>query len=254
MDTWQYHNVYFLGIGGIGMSALARWFHRKGYEVSGYDRTPTALTDALTAEGISITFDDAVEALPEKLVADKTGVLVVYTPAIPKDHRAFKFLQSQDFMIKKRSQILGILTEDRFTVAVAGTHGKTTTSTMITHILNYAGTNCDAFLGGISVNLNSNLLVGKDDSEKGVMVVEADEFDRSFLTLHPNVAVVTSADADHLDIYGDKNAVNQSFADFIGQIKKQGKLIIKEGLETLAASKEQDLEIFSYALTNAPVY
>ena len=252
MKTLPYDIVYLIGIGGIGMSALARWFSHQGYAVYGYDRTETELTDRLQQEGIEIHFRDIVEEIPYEVKNNIKGTLVIYTPAIPKDHAGFAYLKERGFTIQKRSQVLGLLTENKFTVAVAGTHGKTTTSTMIAHILNFSGKNCDAFLGGISNNLNTNLLIGEEGKE-GVMVVEADEYDRSFLTLHPNVAVVTAADADHLDIYGDKGALNQSFTDFISQLAPNGILIVKEGLESLLPDGKTGLHIISYALEKGDV-
>ena len=248
MKVDQYDIVYFVGIGGIGMSALARWFAQKGASVSGYDRTPTALTESLTREGILIHYRDEINEIPEEVILNKEKVLVIYTPAIPKDHKGFEYLFSNGYVIKKRSQVLGMLTENRFTVAVAGTHGKTTTSTMIAHVLNYAGKNCDAFLGGLSNNINSNLLISKNAAEDSIMVVEADEYDRSFLTLHPNLAVVTSADSDHLDIYGDKDSVAKSFGEFINQCTVNSTLVIKEGLENLKSDERKDIKVLPYAV------
>lgn len=223
MKLEHIHRVYLIGIGGIGMSGLARYFNKRGCVVAGYDRTPTALTNELEAEGIMITFnDDASEIHPDFLVHDP-GTLVIYTPAIPKDSSIFNFFSDYDFVLRKRSQVLGIISEGSFTIAIAGTHGKTTTSSLIAHLLKDSGYDCSAFLGGIASNYNSNVLFGDND----VMVVEADEFDRSFLTLHPDIAIVTSMDADHLDIYGDKNHIEESFRLFASQVKRSGKLIYK---------------------------
>ena len=244
-----YHIVYFLGIGGIGMSALARWFHQQGCAVLGYDRTPSDLTDALSKEGIDIHYEDTLEAIPGKVLQSRENVLVVYTPAIPKNHIGFNYLQQEGYDIQKRSQVLGMLTQDKFTVAVAGTHGKTTTSTMIAHLLHEAGMPCDAFLGGLSNNLNSNLLVS-EERDKSIMVVEADEYDRSFLTLHPNIAVITAADADHLDIYGHQDALSQSFKEFINQMVDGGTLVLKQGLENLTSDARQDIQVLSYSIVN----
>lgn len=230
------------------MSALARWFKYKGCEVYGYDLTPTKLTGQLQAEGIDIHFEDTVAAIPQEVLVDKSEVLVVYTPAIPKNHRGFAYFNSNGYTIKKRSQVLGMLTQNRFTVAVAGTHGKTTTSTMIAHILNYSGKNCDAFLGGISNNIGTNLLVSDKATEDSVMVVEADEYDRSFLTLQPNIAVVTAADADHLDIYGDENSLKESFGAFINRLTSDGILVLKEGLSPLRPNARNDIRVFNYAI------
>lgn len=223
MKLEHIHRVYLIGIGGIGMSGLARYFNKRGCVVAGYDRTPTSLTNELEAEGIKITFtDDASEIHPDFLVHDP-GTLVIYTPAIPSDSSIFNFFSNYDFVLRKRSQVLGIISEGSFTIAVAGTHGKTTTSSLIAHLLKDSGYDCSAFLGGIASNYNSNVLFG----DNNVMVVEADEFDRSFLTLHPDIAIVTSMDADHLDIYGDKNHIEESFRLFASQVKRSGKLIYK---------------------------
>lgn len=228
MDLNKIKRFYFLGIGGIGMSAIARYFNAKGKIVTGYDKTPTPLTDELIAEGIKIHFEDDVDLIREEINADKSDILVVYTPAIPADHKEFNYLKENGFVLKKRSHVLGILTSQQYTVAVAGTHGKTTTSSMIAHIFRHSGIECAAFLGGITKNYNSNLLLS---SKEGIpVVVEADEYDRSFLTLYPTVAVITSMDADHLDIYGDKSYLEESFHLFAKQVKAGGKLIVKKGL------------------------
>lgn len=227
MKLKDIHNVYFIGIGGIGMSALARWFRANGYFVAGYDKTPTDLTRTLEAEDISIHYSDSIEKIPAAITADKNSTLIVYTPAVPKDHLEYNFLKKAGFEILKRSQVLGELTRDNFTIAVAGTHGKTTTSSIIAHILKSSGLNCTAFVGGIMANYNSNLIIGKE-GEDNVIVVEADEFDRSFLTLSPDIAIITAVDADHLDIYGSADSLKSSFRDFIGNMKKNGKLFIEE--------------------------
>jgi len=228
--------VYFIGIGGIGMSAIARYFHAHGKKVSGYDKTSTPLTVELEQEGIHIHFDDdPALALSEIQIADAASgtisqTLVVYTPAVPKDHKELNYFLREGFTVMKRSQVLGLITENHFTIAVAGTHGKTTTSSMIAHLLTSSGINCTAFLGGISKNYDSNLLLPRDPSQKSVVVVEADEYDRSFLTLHPDIAVITSMDADHLDIYGDKNYMEDSYRLYAQQVKPEGMLIYKSGL------------------------
>lgn len=225
-------SVYFLGIGGIGMSALARWFRHKGLRVAGYDRTATPLTHELIEEGMEIHFEDKIEAIPGYVSAAKT--LVVLTPAIPKDHKQHAYLKSNQFTILKRSEVLGLITKDHRTIAVAGTHGKTTTSSLIAHILKSAGVNMVGFLGGITTNYESNLVMHGEVSDDTWVVVEADEFDRSFLRLFPKMAVVTSADADHLDIYGDHAAMITSFKDFIKQIHQGGNLVIHESVSHLA--------------------
>jgi UDP-N-acetylmuramate--alanine ligase len=228
----KYDNVYFLGIGGIGMSALARWFRLGGMRVAGYDRTATPLTHELMEEGMEIHFEDNIEALPGYLSKDKT--LVVLTPAIPKNHLQFNYLRDNGFTIMKRSEVLGLITKGHPTIAVAGTHGKTTTSSLIAHILKSAGVNMVGFLGGITSNYESNLVMHGDVKPSTWVVVEADEFDRSFLRLFPRMAVVTSADADHLDIYGDHASMIVSFKEFIGQIDKQGMLVIHDSVAHLA--------------------
>jgi UDP-N-acetylmuramate--alanine ligase len=223
--------VYFIGIGGIGMSALARWFRTNGYPVAGYDRTPTLLTNQLAAEGIAVHYDDSVALIPEEFRQRPEATLVVFTPAVPKDHRELNYFLERGYVVRKRSQVLGWLTQNQYTIAVAGTHGKTTTSSMIAHILRASGKNCTAFLGGITQNYETNLLLNDPDSpEEPVVVVEADEYDRSFLTLSPDVAVINSVDPDHLDIYGSAGAVLESYNAFVGKIKPGGKLIIKKDL------------------------
>lgn len=232
MKLEQYDSVYFLGIGGIGMSAIARWFRHKGMRVAGYDKTPTPLTNELINEGMEIHFDDKIELIPGYITKEKT--LVVLTPAIPKTHKEHAYLKESGFTILKRSEVLGLLTKNYKTIAVAGTHGKTTTSSLIAHILKSAGTNMVAFLGGITTNYESNLVMNGEVSKDTWVVVEADEFDRSFLRLFPGIAVVTSADADHLDIYGDHLSMLSSYKEFISQITKKGNLIIHESIALLA--------------------
>lgn len=232
MNIEKLNNVYFIGIGGIGMSALARYFKAIGKQVSGYDKTATPLTDELVREGIDVHFTDAVSSIPEGIRNDVASIettLVVYTPAVPKDHQELNFLRTAGFRIMKRSEVLGLITQNTRTIAVAGTHGKTTTSSLVAHLLRFAGIDCSAFLGGITKNYNTNLLIGSG-KEKSVVVVEADEYDRSFLTLFPDIAVITSMDADHLDIYGDKNYMEESYRLFAEQLKPGGKLIYKKGL------------------------
>jgi UDP-N-acetylmuramate--alanine ligase len=226
MELGNIKQVYFVGIGGIGMSALARYFAKRGIFVCGYDKTQTALTTALTAEGISISYEDEATEIPVQFVKNLADTLIVYTPAIPKESKILNHFQHHGFSLKKRSEVLGIISEGMFCIAVAGTHGKTTTSAMIAHLLTDTGFGCTAFLGGITSNYNSNVLFGKNN----VVVVEADEYDRSFLTLHPDVAVITAMDADHLDIYGDESQLHESFNLFADQLKDNGKLFIKAGL------------------------
>jgi UDP-N-acetylmuramate--alanine ligase len=228
MKVQELHSVHFLGIGGIGMSALARWFRHLGKHVSGYDRTPSALTVALEAEGMLISYNDDLEGIPERVKQSTQGVLVVWTPAMPSDSIQLKFFESQAYDLKKRAAVLGWITSAMPTVAVAGTHGKTTTSSMVAHLLKSGGKNIAAFLGGITQNYQNNLILQENSDEEAIMVVEADEFDRSFLHLHPNLAVVTSVDPDHLDIYGDGASMIEGFGKFINLISPAGMLFIQE--------------------------
>lgn len=226
MNIDHIKRVYLLGIGGIGMSGLARYFRRLGCEVAGYDRTETALTKTLEREGIRVSYQD--DWLEVSTVFREAGAetLIVYTPAIPKTLGLKACFQDGGHRLYKRSEVLGIISQSRFTIAIAGTHGKTTTSTMVAHVLKHSGYDCSAFLGGISTNYQSNVLFG----ENNVVVVEADEYDRSFLTLHPNIAVVTSADADHLDIYGDAEEMHRTFQEFLDRVVSDGVRIVKDGL------------------------
>ena len=233
MKLDQYTSIYFLGIGGIGMSALARWFKHKGLRVAGYDKTPTPLTHELLEEGMEIHFEDRIEFIPGYI--SKEATLVIFTPAIPKSHIEHAYLKDQGYTILKRSEVLGLLTKNYKTIAVAGTHGKTTTSSLIAHILKSASVDMVAFLGGITSNYDSNLVMHGEVNDKTIVIAEADEFDRSFLRLFPHTAVVTSADADHLDIYGDHLQMLSSYKEFIGQIVKGGDLIIHESIATLAS-------------------
>jgi len=251
----EYKFIYFLGIGGIGMSAIARWFRAKGFPVWGYDRTETALTQALTEEGIQIHYDDNVNHIPQEVLTHKQATLVILTPAIPADHQEWHYLQEQGYTIKKRSEVLGLITQTGYTVAVAGTHGKTTTSSMVAHLLHQAGVNCSAFLGGIAVNFNSNLVLPADATQPETVVVEADEYDRSFLRLHPNIAIITSSDADHLDIYGDKEELIKSFADFVSQIQPHGYLILNEQVDSRVTARiDPTVTVLRYAFTGAHIH
>lgn len=226
MELELIKRVYFVGVGGIGMSALARYFKKRGCLVCGYDKTRTVLTAALEEEGILITYRDELNALEPDFKEKANDILIVYTPAIPKDSVLLNYFKDQGFDLQKRSQVLGIISKGQFCIAVAGTHGKTTTSSIVAHILTDSGYGCTAFLGGITTNYQSNFLIGDND----VVVVEADEYDRSFLTLHPDIAVITSMDADHLDIYGDAAQLHESFYLFAAQLKKDGILFVKKGL------------------------
>jgi UDP-N-acetylmuramate--alanine ligase len=226
MELRNIQRVYLIGIGGIGMSGLARYFHHLGCVVCGYDKTPTDLTDQLHDEGIQISFEDCQELVPINFREVDECTLVIYTPAIPKDSEILNFFNRKGFELYKRSQVLGLISKGKFTIAVAGTHGKTTTSCMVAHILKDSGKDCSAFLGGIASNYQTNVLFGNSD----IVVVEADEYDRSFLTLYPDTAIVTSMDADHLDIYGDHSQFTESFQLFASQIKPGGALIHYQGL------------------------
>lgn len=247
----QYDTVYFLGIGGIGMSALARWFNKQGMFVAGYDRTPTPLTNELEKEGIKIHFDDDVALIPARVDNQKT--LFVYTPAIPKDHKEYNYLKGKGYAILKRSEVLGLITKSHKTIAVAGTHGKTTTSSLITHILKVAGVNMVAFLGGVTTNYVSNLISEGEANENTIVVAEADEFDRSFLKLFPDIAVITSVDPDHLDIYGNHQEVIKSFTDFTRQINKGGLLVKHESIR--AIDNELDgVEVNTYGMSRGQFF
>lgn len=235
-------NVYFLGVGGIGMSALARYFKFIGKNVAGYDSTQTPLTDALQQEGIDVHYEDDIRNIPTKWNLAET--LAVYTPAIPDTHSELNWFNTQPIGVYKRSKVLGMIVNEKDGIAVAGTHGKTTTSTMVANILNKTEKGCGAFLGGISKNFGSNLLLPKNESPW--IVAEADEFDRSFLHLHPKFALVTSVDADHLDIYENKSNIVESFEKFISQIRKDGVLVLKKGVY-LDVSKTS-AKIYSYSL------
>ncbi|MCQ6960860.1 UDP-N-acetylmuramate--L-alanine ligase [Mucilaginibacter aquariorum] len=226
MELNNIKRVYLVGIGGIGMSGLARYFHHLGCVVCGYDKTHTPLTDDLHNEGICVVFEDRADWIPMSFQELDAGTLIIYTPAIPKDAEILNFFRRKGFDLQKRSQVLGLISKSMFTIAVAGTHGKTTTSCMIAHILKDSGKDCSAFLGGISSNYQTNVLYG----DNNIMVVEADEYDRSFLTLHPDIAIITSMDADHLDIYGDHSKLEESFKLFASQIKQGGTLIYRKGL------------------------
>ncbi|MDQ3191656.1 MAG: UDP-N-acetylmuramate--L-alanine ligase [Bacteroidota bacterium] len=238
MSLNNFHSVYLIGIGGIGMSALARYFHAIGKNVSGYDKTPTSLTDSLALEGIAVNFEDSIDSiLPQIISAESNEVLVIYTPAVPKGHEQLNFFKEKGYVVKKRSEVLGEITRNSFTLAVAGTHGKTTTSCLLAHIFKHSGNDCAAFLGGISVNYNSNILLPSDPGKEAVTIVEADEYDRSFLTLHPDIAIVTSMDADHLDIYGEAKYLEESFNLFADQVKEQGHVVYKKQLPLLLTGK-----------------
>ncbi|WP_372801882.1 UDP-N-acetylmuramate--L-alanine ligase [Lutibacter sp.] len=247
MNLENIHNVYFIGIGGIGMSAIARYFSCNGKMVAGYDKTSTAITDSLKELGIQIHFEDAVTAIPTEFKSLQ-HTCVVYTPAVPKNHKELTYFIENNYTVLKRSEILGEITKNSFCLAVAGTHGKTTTSTILGHVLKEAKVNSTSFLGGISENYNSNLILGGNE----VSVVEADEFDRSFLKLSPNIACITSMDADHLDIYGEPIALEKSFEEFAAKVTDT--LLVKKGLsiagKTFGIEEEADYNAQNIRIEN----
>ncbi|MEH6511512.1 MAG: UDP-N-acetylmuramate--L-alanine ligase [Maribacter arcticus] len=247
MNLEQIHRVYFIGVGGIGMSALARYFAFINKTVAGYDKTKSPLTQELSNSGIAIHYNDDVEQIPCEF-KNPENTLIVYTPAVPSSHSEYQYFLANGFVIKKRSEVLGLITKDSFCFAVAGTHGKTTTSSILAHLLKETGVKMTAFLGGISEDFNSNfLLEGTEYS-----VVEADEFDRSFMQLTPDVACVTSMDADHLDIYGDAQELERTFVDFTKRLKPNGKLFVRNGLplEGLTYGIEDDSD---YCIRNIKI-
>lgn len=245
----SYEHIYFIGIGGIGMSALARWFNANGKNVAGYDKTPSPLTQKLSEEGISIHYQDDLSLIPSVFRQKNDNILIVYTPAIPQEHKEWAFFRENNFLILKRAAVLGIIAKEMFSIAVAGTHGKTTTSSIVAHILRFSELDIAAFLGGISSNYDTNLLINKNLSKETPLVLEADEFDRSFLHLYPNIAILTSTDADHLDIYENKNHLIDAFKAFTGQIKTDGKLIISAKADKqIIGNLSKDVSICMYAL------
>jgi UDP-N-acetylmuramate--alanine ligase len=248
MNLNQIKNVYFIGIGGIGMSALARYFKAIGKQVSGYDKTPSILTSELIESGIDIHFEDSIALIPDDFYIENT--LVIITPAVPVSHSEWNFFIERDYQVKKRAEVLGIITKDTFCFAVAGTHGKTTTSSILGHILYESGADVTAFIGGIVENYDSNLIgIGKT-----VTVVEADEFDRSFLHLHPNIACITSMDADHLDIYGTSEAIEASFVEFANKVEDKNNLFITNELPidgvVCAVNEEAVYKAFNVRIEN----
>jgi len=241
MSLEKIHKVYFIGVGGIGMSALARYFNAIGKEVLGYDKTETILTNQLEKEGVNIHYTDSPSLIPSEID------LVVYTPAVPQDLKEYKYCWDKGYVMKKRSEVLGIITNESFTLAVAGTHGKTTTSSILAHLLKQS-IGCNAFLGGIAKNYNSNVLLTENAE---TTVVEADEYDRSFLELHPNMAIITSMDADHLDIYGDHSKFLESFELFSSQISPGGSLILNKQLENKLAPA---CDVITYSISEKADY
>ena len=249
MNLNRIHNVYFIGIGGIGMSALARYFVANGKVVAGYDKTKTDITDALEELGVKVHFEDSVANVDTPFLNSET-TLVVYTPAVPKDHKELVYFKNNHYEVLKRSAVLGEITKNTFCLAVAGTHGKTTTTSILGHLLNQCNVPVTAFLGGISENYNSNFILNGTE----VTVVEADEFDRSFLTLSPDMACITSMDADHLDIYGEAEELKKSFVEFSKKLKPNGKLFVKNGLPiqgiTYGIEDESDYSVQNIKINN----
>ncbi|NIJ44148.1 UDP-N-acetylmuramate--alanine ligase [Wenyingzhuangia heitensis] len=247
MELKDIQNIYFVGIGGIGMSAIASYFVKNGKQVAGYDKTPSLVTEALEAQGVTITFVDDVATI-NKTFLNAKETLVVYTPAIPKDSKILAYFEEHNFTVIKRAAILGEITKNTICYAVAGTHGKTTTSSILGHIMHVCNTGATSFLGGITENYNSNLILGGDK----ISVVEADEFDRSFLQLSPNVACITNMDADHLDIYGEKEALETSFKEFAAKVTDL--LIVKKGLPvdglTYGVEEEADYQALNVKIEN----
>lgn len=233
--------AYFIGIGGIGMSALARYFKRRGVAVSGYDRSPSPLTGELQREGIAIHYDENILLIPTQ--AD----IVIYTPAIPQHHAELCYYRDNGYTVLKRSEVLELITKDTFTIAIAGSHGKTTVTSLIAHLLTHSGYGCTAFVGGIMTNYNSNYVASGSNN---VVVVEADEFDRSFLRLHPDIAVITAVDTDHLDIYGTPAAIEDAFAQFAAQIKPNGTLIAQADIPILKRIEPLQHRTFTYSNKN----
>jgi len=247
MRLSEVNKVFFLGVGGIGMSAIARYFLSQGKKVAGYDRTSTPLTDQLTREGIDIHFEDDILRIKD-IYHIKTDTLIVYTPAIPNDNAELNYFRNGGFSLMKRSQVLGLIMENHKGIAVAGTHGKTTISSMIAHIFRFSGKSCNAFLGGITRNYDSNLLL---DPHSDYFIAEADEFDRSFLTLFPEMAVISSVDDDHLDIYGERKNLLAAFTQFASQVKKGGILVVKKDIELEMPS---GINIVSYSFNEKAAY
>jgi UDP-N-acetylmuramate--alanine ligase len=241
----KFTRYYFLGVGGIGMSAIARYYNTKGLKVAGYDRTATKLTSDLQAEGIMVITNQEVEGIPADYRLAK-NTMVIVTPAIPSDHPQLKFFQENNFTILKRAQVLGELTKSSKGICIAGTHGKTTTSTIVAHLLYQSQVSCNAFLGGIANNYNTNLLLSK---ESNLVVIEADEYDRSFHQLSPYMAVITSADPDHLDIYGTAAAFRESFEHFTSLIRAGGALIMRTGID-LKPNLQKGVKLYTYSMND----
>jgi UDP-N-acetylmuramate--alanine ligase len=248
MNLKNIHSVYFVGIGGIGMSALARYFKFNNKNVAGYDKTKTEITEALEALGIQVSTNDNVAEIPTEYL-NKENTIIIYTPAIPTSHSGLTYFRANNFNIYKRAEVLGLITKDTYCLGVAGTHGKTTTSSILGHLLAESGVEVTAFLGGISENYNSNLILKGNE----ITVVEADEFDRSFLQLSPDIACITSMDADHLDVYGKKEALDDSFIEFTKRIKPNGTLFIQEDIDELDGITYGFKETSDYHIKNIKI-
>lgn len=250
LDLYKY--IYLIGIGGIGMSALARYFNAKGKNIYGYDKVQSTLCKQLENEGIKIHYNDEIENIPQVIRnATYNEILVIYTPAIPKQNVELNFFSDKGFKLHKRAEVLGMISKQSYTIAVAGTHGKTTTSAILAHILQNAGKQTTAFLGGISKNYNTNLLL----AEKGdILIVEADEYDRSFLQLQPDIAIITSVDVDHLDIYKNKEDLHVAFKQFVSQIKQKGVLLVEESIAIDFPVPEAGEKLSYSASTKADYY
>ncbi len=247
MNFDKIHSVYFVGIGGIGMSSLARYFMDIGKKVYGYDKTPSPITESLENDGIFIHFEDDPKFIPEQI--NRQNSLIVYTPAIPKENACLNYFKDNNFLIKKRSQLLGDITKDKFTIAVAGTHGKTSTASIIAHLLKNSGIDCYGFIGGICVNYNSNY-ISPDNKNSKIFVVEADEYDRSFLELSPDVAIITSVDPDHLDIYDNEENLKSGYNDFAKKLKNNAVLSLSSTIKSIT-KPEQAKTLYSYGLESS---
>lgn len=252
----KYSQVYVLGIGGIGMSALARWFLRAGKRVFGHDRSQSALTNQLVEEGIPIHFEVSAAAIPAAVVAHPQDTLVLYTPSISTQNPIWQYLSKHGYQLCKRGDVLDMITQDHYTLAVAGTHGKTTSTSLAAHILCEAHTNITAFLGGIAKNYNTNFIASNNTADKPMIVIEADEFDRFFLHLHPDIAIVTTVDPDHLDVYGDQEGFEAGFKQFLANISPQGIAILHRSVaeRLIEPGQNYSFRLMTYALQGAPVY
>jgi len=255
MEHYKY--VYVLGIGGIGMSALARWFHREGAQVFGYDKGQTLLTDQLIQGGISIHYEATIDAIPIAILDHPQETLVLYTPSIATTHPIWQYLSAHGYNLCKRGDILDIITKNHFTLAIAGTHGKTTSTSLATHILCHANRNITAFLGGIAKNYNSNFIASSNTEQESSIVIEADEFDRFFLKLHPDIAIVTTVDPDHLDIYKDQDGFEKGFKQFLSRLPKQGIAVLHRDVAKRLIDDELypiQAQVIQYALKDSPIY